>query len=68
MLMNFRLDEKEKAYQLADSEIQALNRKLFLEQDELERSESKLAATTADLNEASVRYDISQFKMKKNKI
>ena len=28
----FRLDEKEKAYQLADGEIQALNRKLFLEQ------------------------------------
>ena len=53
--LNFRLDEKEKAYQLADSEIQALNRKLFLEQDELERSESKLAATTAELNEASVR-------------
>jgi hypothetical protein len=50
-----RLDEKEKAYQLADGEIQALNRKLVLEQDELERSESKLAATTAELNEASVR-------------
>jgi hypothetical protein len=29
-------DEKEKAYAVAESEIQAQNRKLFLEQDELE--------------------------------
>jgi len=33
---NTKLDEKEKAYAVAESEIQALNRKLFLEQDELE--------------------------------
>ncbi len=33
---NTKLDEKEKAYAVAEGEIQALNRKLFLEQDELE--------------------------------
>lgn len=33
---NTKLDEKEKSYAVAESEIQALNRKLFLEQDELE--------------------------------
>ncbi len=33
---NTKLDEKEKAYAVAESEIQAQNRKLFLEQDELE--------------------------------
>merc|ERR1712111_195640 len=36
---------------------QALNRKLVLLEDELQRSESKLATTTADLSEASTRAD-----------
>ena len=52
-----KLDEKEKAYAVAESEIQALNRKLVLEQDELERSESKLASVTSELNAASNRAD-----------
>ncbi len=43
--------------QLAEGEIQALNRKLVLLEDELKRSENKCAITTADLNEASVRAD-----------
>ena len=47
-----KLDEKEKAYAVAESELQALNRKLVLEQDELERSESKLASVTSELNAA----------------
>ena len=38
-------------------ETQALNRKLVLLEDELQRSESKLATTTADLSEASTRAD-----------
>ncbi len=38
-------------------EIQALKRKLVLLEDELQRSESKCAVTTADLNDASVRAD-----------
>ena len=41
--------------QLAEGEIQALKRKLLLLEDELERSESKCATTTATLNEASNR-------------
>merc|ERR1712027_178122 len=41
----------------AEGEIQALKRKLVLLEDELQRSESKLATTTADLSEASTRAD-----------
>merc|ERR1719322_1877553 len=47
----------EKLSQLAEGETQALNRKLVLLEDELQRSESKLATTTADLSEASTRAD-----------
>merc|ERR1711997_1406397 len=53
---NQKYDEKDKLYQLAEGETQALNRKLVLLEDELQRSESKLA-TTADLSEASTRAD-----------
>ena len=54
---NLKFDEKDKLYQLAEGETQALNRKLVLLEDELQRSESKLATTTADLSEASTRAD-----------
>merc|ERR1711997_1064093 len=45
---NQKYDEKDKLYQLAEGETQALNRKLVLLEDELQRSESKLATTRAD--------------------
>ena len=45
-----RFEEKDKAFQTAEGEIQALQRKLYLTQDELKRSESKLATTSAELN------------------
>ena len=54
---NLKFDEKDKLYQLAEGETQALNRKLVLLEDELQRSESKLATSTADLSEASTRAD-----------
>ena len=54
---NVKLDEKDKAFQLAEGEIQALQRKLVLLQDEHQRSENKLAQTTTDLNEASTLTD-----------
>ena len=50
---NVKLDEKDKAFQLAEGDIQALKRKLVLLEDELERSESKCATVSADLNDAS---------------
>merc|ERR1711956_103635 len=52
-----KLDEKDKAFQVAEAEIQALLRKLSLLQDELKRSESKLATTSADLNLATTQVD-----------
>ena len=52
-----KLDEKDKAFQVAEGEIQALMRKLSLLQDELKRSESKLGSTSADLNVATTRVD-----------
>ena len=54
---NVKLDEKDKAFELAEGEIQALQRKLTLLQDEHLRSENKLSQTTNDLNEASDRTD-----------
>ena len=48
-----RLDEKDKAFAVAEGEIQALQRKLVLTQDELKRTDSKLATTSADLDQAS---------------
>jgi hypothetical protein len=50
---NTKLDEKDKAFQLAEGDSQALQRKLFLLQDEHQRSESKLSITTTELNSAS---------------
>merc|ERR1712055_722815 len=47
-----KLDEKEKAYALAEGEIQALHRKIVLLEDEMARSESKFAVTSKDLSEA----------------
>merc|ERR1719309_1102210 len=44
-----KLDEKEKAYALAEGEIQALHRKIVLLEEEMERSESKMAITSKDL-------------------
>ena len=54
---NVKFDEKDKAFQLAEGETQALQRKLVLLQDEHQRSENKLAQTTTDLNEASTKTD-----------
>ena len=54
---NVKLDEKDKAFQLAEGEIQALQRKLTLLQDVHQRSENKLGQTTNELNEASDRTD-----------
>ena len=48
-----KFDEKDKAFQLAEGESQALNRKLALEEDEFERTESKLVIVTANLTEKS---------------
>merc|ERR1711981_520632 len=52
-----KLDEKLKAYALAEGEIQALKRKISLLEDELERSESKGTITTKELSEASALKD-----------
>ena len=52
-----KLDEKDKAYAVAEGEIQALKRKISLLEDELERSESKGTITTKDLSEASALAD-----------
>ena len=54
---NVKLDEKDKAFQLAEGEIQALQRKLTLLQDEHQRAENKLGQTTSELNDASDRTD-----------
>ena len=48
-----KFDEKDKLFQLAEGESQALNRKLVLEEDELLRTETKLAEVTSDLTEKS---------------
>ena len=48
-----KFDEKDKAFQLAEGETQALNRKLALEEDEFERTESKLVTVTTQLTEKS---------------
>ena len=48
-----KFDEKDKLFQLAEGETQALNRKLVLLEDELERSETKLSSVTAHLSEKS---------------
>merc|ERR1712038_2190116 len=50
-----KLDKKDKSFQLAEGEIQALKRKMVPTEDELERSETKGTAVTSDLNEASER-------------
>ena len=54
---NVKWDEKDKAFQLAEGEVAALQRKFTLLQDEHQRSESKLTQTTTDLNEASNKTD-----------
>merc|ERR1719225_503758 len=52
-----KLDEKEKAYAVAEGEIQALKRKIALLEDELERSDSKGTITTKELSDASALAD-----------
>merc|ERR1712180_490807 len=52
-----KLDEKDKAYAVAEGEIQALKRKISLLEDELERSESKGTITTKELSGASALKD-----------
>merc|ERR1712018_209245 len=52
-----KLDEKEKAYAVAEGEIQALKRKIALLEDELERSDSKGTITSKELSEASALAD-----------
>merc|ERR1719323_1792095 len=54
---NTKLDEKEKAYAVAEGEIQALKRKIALLEDELERSDSKGNITSKELSEASALAD-----------
>merc|ERR1712025_110899 len=54
---NTKLDEKEKAYAVAEGEIQALKRKIALLEDELERSDSKGTITSKELSEASALAD-----------
>merc|ERR1711983_325825 len=54
---NTKLDEKEKAYSLAEGEIQALKRKIVLLEEELERSEAKGTSTSKELSEASALSD-----------
>ncbi len=53
-VFTFVQDEKEKAYAVAESEIQALNRKLFLEQDEFEVSLNQTNEQEIRLNELKV--------------
>ena len=53
-VFTFVQDEKEKAYAVAESEIQALNRKLFLEQDEFEVSLNQTIEQEIRLNELKV--------------
>merc|ERR1712061_71130 len=48
-----KFDEKDKAFQLAESETQALTRKMVLEEAEFERTESTLVTVTAELTEKS---------------
>merc|ERR1711997_1237528 len=52
-----KLDEKEKAYSVAEGEIQALKRKIVLLEEELERSEAKGTLTSKELSEASALSD-----------
>merc|ERR1719225_861589 len=54
---NTKLDEKEKAYAVAEGEIQALKRKIALLEDELERSDSKGNTTSKELSDASALAD-----------
>merc|ERR1740116_496276 len=54
---NTKLDEKEKAYAVAEGEIQALKRKIALLEDELEGSDSKGNTTSKELSEASALAD-----------
>merc|ERR1712045_76148 len=48
-----KFDEKDKAFQLAESEAAALTRKMVLEEAEFERTESTLVTITAELTEKS---------------
>merc|ERR1712045_412669 len=48
-----KFDEKDKAFQLAESEAAALTRKMVLEEAEFERTESTLVTVTAELTEKS---------------
>jgi len=48
-----KFDEKDKAFQLAEGETKALERKLTLEESEFERTESTLVTVTAQLTEKS---------------
>ena len=50
---NTKFDEKDKAFQLAESEAAALTRKMVLEEAEFERTESTLVTVTAELTEKS---------------
>ena len=61
---NTKFDEKDKAFQLAESETQALTRKMVLEEAEFERTESTLVTVTAELTEKSNLVPIRQFQVK----
>merc|ERR1712243_293173 len=59
MNANQRLEEKEKALQNAEGEVAALNRRIQLLEEDLERSEERLATATQKLAEASHAADES---------
>merc|ERR1719500_496960 len=60
MNANQRLEEKEKALQNAEGEVAALNRRIQLLEEDLERSEERLATATQKLAEASHAADESE--------
>merc|ERR1711899_327884 len=60
MNANQRLEEKEKALQNAEGEVAALNRRIQMLEEDLEKSEERLLTATQKLDLASTAADDSQ--------
>merc|ERR1719219_3246801 len=60
MNANQRLEEKEKALQNAEGEVAALNRRIQMLEEDLEKSEERLLTATQKLDQASTAADDSQ--------
>merc|ERR1712038_820510 len=60
MNANQRLEEKEKALLNAEGEVAALNRRIQMLEEDLEKSEERLLTATQKLDQASTAADDSQ--------